>query len=185
MRIKKFAMLSLVLFCICFCGCSTMVKFYADQMSAAADYESGSIEVTNSLGEKYTVEYNETGGFPSHGMTVKIYRAGFVINNFSTKFAYSNIPNQIVYLFSDGRKDYYYAAGNYRYDSGKANHFWAKIVVHDIWGNERSEISLDPSSEMCVSFSKKLRKKINRNVLIKRFEKCGFDSEKILSVYDL
>lgn len=184
MRLKKFAMLLPVLFCIYLCGCSTLVKLYADQRSEDTDYESGSIEVTNSLGEKYTVDYYETGGFPTRRMTVKIYQTNVLISNSSVKFELCYIPNQILYLFTDGGKDYYYIAGNYYYDSNKTKVFWANIVTRDFWGNDTS-ISLDPSSERCVSLSKTLRKNIKRDELIKMFDKCEFNYDKIISVYDL
>ena len=189
MRFKKCAVLLLVLFCVCLCGCSALAELYEAQRSEAADYESGSIDATNPLGEKYTVEYHETGGFPSHGMTVKIYRSVFLISDYSTKFAHSNIPNQIMYLFNDRGKYYYYVAANYWYDSyygsGKTNFFRAKIVIHDTNNNETSNITLDPTSEICVSLSKTLRKNIKRDELIKMFDKCGFNYDKIISVYDL
>lgn len=185
MCFKKCAMLLLVLFCICLCGCSALAELYEAQRSESADYESGSIEVTNSHGEKYTVEYYERGGFPSHRMTVKIYQTNVLISNFSTRYRHGNIPNQIMYLFNDGGKDYYYVAANYYHDSGKANSFWDMIVIRDFWGNERSDIALDPSLEACVSLSKTLRKNIKRDELIGMFNKCGFNYNKIISVYDL
>lgn len=188
--LKMFSMVFLVICCAFSCGCSDLISFYADlkkqEESEAMNYESGSSDVTNSLGETYTVKYAETDGFPSHRMYVKIYRSGLLISDFRVEFEHHNIPNQIMYLFNDSGKDYYYAAAYYKFIDAyneSSESLWDFIIIVEDNGNSR--IDLNPTSTSSRSLSKTLHSNLERDYLINRFNECGYDSKNILSVYDL
>ena len=182
--------------CLCLCGCgffTALNEMYEDYSSTveseAQNYVKGEMNLTNELGESYTIKYKEYFGFPDRLMTVDISNNRNLIH-LDCELKNGLIPNEILYLFSENLVEYYYAAGNYGYywNGDKPFHFifTADSMIQKgerLYFDERTDVS-EYAHKNNSELSETLRCNITRTELVEKFRACGYDDTFILKVYD-
>lgn len=182
---KVLFLLLIMSLCLCLSGCgffttlNEMYEYHTSTMEAEAqNYVKGEENVTNELGESYTIKYKEYFGFPDMGMTVEI-SADRPLIKYDLDFGLDSVPDRVMYLFDDGSLDYYYA--------GDKRDF---IFVYDRLtqrGDMLRFFEKPRTDSMCednISLSKTFQRNIKRSELTEKFRVCGYDDTFILKVYD-
>lgn len=186
--------LLIISLCLCLCGCgffsvlNEMHEDYTSTMEAEAqNYVKGEKNVTNALGESYTVKYEEHFGFPDQLMAVDISNNRALIH-LDCELKRGLVPSELVYLFSDNSIEYYYAAGNYFGRTREQFHF---IFTADNLSQKGEELFFDERTDLSElahndnsKLAETLRRNITRTELMEKFRACGYDDTFILKVYD-
>lgn len=141
------------------------------------------IEITNTLEEKYRVEYVERNGFPDQQMNVKIYNVDQCIADYTTECENKYVPNKILYLFSSDNCEYYFLSNE------NADYvFWynkSTVVTKNNIIIINAENSKMKKSDKYVELSKEMQQHIDKETLSNKFEICEYDSTDIMSLYEL
>lgn len=150
---------------------------------SSENFVTKTIKITNRLDEHYKVEYTERNGFPDQQMDVKIYNAEQCIAKYTTEYENKYIPNRILYLFSTNDCDYFFLSNEnadyvFWYDKSTIT-TKNNIIIISV---EKSKIEkVDEYAEL----SKKMKRHIDKQTLIDKFEICEYDSTDIIILYEL
>ncbi len=180
--------------CLCLCGCgfftavNEMYDEYSSTMeSEAQNYVKGEKNVTNALGESYTIKYEEHFGFPDQLMTVDISNDRKLIR-LDCELKHGLVPDEIVYLFSENSIEYFYVAGNYFRHTREQFHF---IFTADSSTQKGEELFFDEHADLSElshqnnsALAETLSRNITRTELAEKFRACGYDASFVLKVYD-
>ena len=166
-------------------GCTEDYSIQNDYSDTNAKNASASLCISNELGEKYDVAYQESNGFPDRLMDIEIYKVDETtkreICNYSTEFNEKYIPKEIMYLFGD-KYDYYYIADE---------EYIYIISIYAKTGERHKQMRININYSKVkyideyLDLSKILNNNISRDELINRFNTCQYDSTSILKLYDL
>ena len=149
---KLFKLIAAVLLiCFSLCGCSDTSAGLNEIIDV------GTQEVSNFLGENYTVKYEVKSGLHHDGLSVSVFSGDIMIAQYSGRSDRLAVPEKIVKL----DEDCYYFSGDK--DEG--------ILVGG------SLVSGDELSET-------LRANITRGELAEKLESCGYSAENMLKCYD-
>lgn len=151
---------------------------YHERKEEEKSYAKGEKTITNRFGEVYTVKYKEYFGFPDMGMTVEI-SADRPLIKYDLDFGLDSVPDRVMYLFSDGLLDYYYA--------GDKLDFLFTYNRLTRCGDRLQFFEKPRTGSMCennISLSQTFQRNIKRSELTKKFRECGYDDTFILKVYD-
>lgn len=141
-----------LLICFALCGCSSKVSPELNEI-----IDEGTREVSNSLGENYTVKYEVKYGLHHDGLRVSIFSDNFMIAHYSGRSDKLTVPEKIVKL----SESCYYFSGDT--DEGVID--GGALVSDD-------------------KISETLRNKITRKELAEKLGSCGYSAENILKSYD-
>lgn len=179
-KISKFIFSISIMFLLS--SCDYNIEFSNFEYISDIEHLENIVEVSNNLGEQYRVEYEERNGFPSQRMKINVYKSEEFIINYNPKFDKDYIPNKILYLFSDSDYDYYYIANNYNENIvkyNKKNYERYNPVIINVDYCEMEYV------DRHITFSETMRKNIDRQELIDKFQACEYDDKYILALYDL
>lgn len=152
----------------------------------AQNYVKGEKNVTNELGESYTIKYEDYFGFPDQLMAVDISNNRRLIR-LDCELKHGFVPNEMVYLFSENSTEYYFAAGNYFGRTREQFHF---IFTADSMFQKGETLFFDERTDLSESahndnseLAETLWHNITRTELMEKFRACGYDDTFILKVY--
>ena len=151
----------------------------------AEKYVKGENNITNALGESYTVKYKETCGFPDHFLKIEI-SANSTLLTYSTKFkGLGRVPKRVLHLFRKSGTEYYFAGSDnsefiFAYDTRARRGERLNFDERGYFTGEYAEHILSGNLEIAET----LRRNINRDALREKSRKCGYDDTFVLKVYD-
>ncbi|MDE5754083.1 MAG: hypothetical protein K2H89_06040 [Oscillospiraceae bacterium] len=188
---KKFFKISLmIILLLASTSCrATDYEFVDHRDGYENGYQTESYSLENNLDESYTIEYTEKLGIPDNSVKVVIYYSGEKIANYNP-CDYKNFsefkPQELLYLCSDEKNSLYYIGceiTNYISICGDNdfgfNH--NKIDINrDIVNNKDSA-----NRENYLELSKILRSNMKASELMNKFEKCNYNYDDIINLYNL
>lgn len=163
-------------------SCDYNIEFSNLEYISDIDHLENIVEITNNLGEQYSVEYEERNGFPSQQMKINIFKSEERIISYGSKFDKNYIPKKILYLFTDNDYDYYYIANNYNDNIVKYNKTSFELYNPVVINVDYPEMKY---VDRHILLSETMQKNIDRQELIDKFQACEYDDKYILELYDL
>lgn len=151
---NKFFKLTAAALLICFalCGCSSKASPKLNEI-----IDEGAQEVSNSLGENYTVEYEVRSGLHHDGLRVSVFSDDLMIAHYSGRAGKLDVPERIVRL----GENCYYLSG----DEDEGVFIGGALVPDD-------------------KLSEALNEKMTREELAEKLQSCGYPAENMLKCYD-
>lgn len=164
--------------------CGIMNEVSAEQQN----FQPKSYTLENNLNESYTIEYTEVIGFPDNSVKVEIYCSGEKIayyNPCDYKNFDKNKPTSLLFLCENDKNSLYYVGcdtGDYIFICGN-NHFnlnYDNIIINKDIVNDKESVHRDIYLELSEMLNH-----VELSELKEKFEKCGYNYDNIVNLYNL
>ncbi len=170
-------MISLI-FIMCTCLFSGSCSVMRDELFGTTC--EGGYDIVNKLGETYNIEFNES--YWRHHIYVNICKDGNKIASFRTD-EYEELPDRMLYLFSDKYKyEYYYVASSRIIDTDRYNGEY--IVIYNPYDREsvvRSIEELYQLSDHCIRTT--IISNMNEDDAGIKFSDAGYSSDRFMKLF--